>query len=103
MRKLLAAMTLLAGCATVQPTPSGPVVSSVSQELRICLDRGSLRGGQEVHFSRTVCKRTLPKTPLLSCIAQSTGTGEVIRLLEDGCALVRLPADSLVQPGDEAQ
>jgi hypothetical protein len=102
MKQSLLAL-LLAGCATTQSTPAGPKVTVVGSDVQVCLDHGELHAGEQVQLVRRVCRPRTPKTTALECTSQPIAGGQVTRVLDAHCALVRLPTDSSVQPGDQLE
>lgn len=91
---------LVAGCATETAERPGPVVSEVVHEVRVCLDGGTLREGSRVTFSRRVCRGN-PKHVALDCRYAPIGTGQVVRVLDQRCALVEIADDGDVHSGDQ--
>lgn len=100
MNKLLVCVVLV-GCAeTAAPARSGPLITEVSHEVRVCQDGAAFREGGRVRFQRAIC-HTHPKLMTQRCLDLETGVGQVLRVLDDKCALVLVPADSDVRAGDE--
>ncbi len=99
----IAAALLMAACAATPARPAGPAVTVVSHEAQVCIDSGHLQPGAQVQFVRRVCRQRTPKVTILDCTAESIGSAQVVRLVDERCAIVRLPLDSQLQPGDQIE
>ena len=97
--RLLGLFVLLAGCATTAATPAASV-ESVTQEAQICGDARSLHAGDSIRFQRRTCTPLNAKSSVLRCAVVDVERGEVIRVVDDRCAVVRVAAGVVVQPGD---
>jgi hypothetical protein len=93
---------LVAGCAATA-TPRGLVVTRVDREARLCLERAGLQAGQQLRFKRRVCAYVPPKNLVRTCHDEPVETAEVLRVIDDHCVLVILPADGRIDPGDEVE
>ena len=91
---------LVAGCATEMPARPGPVVTEVGWQVRVCVDSGALREGSRVTFTRAACRET-PKHMSKECVDIESGTGKVVRVLDERCALVEVSPDVDVRSGDK--
>ena len=101
--KLSIVALFLSGCAGVQPTARGPVISQLDRDTLICFSQpsGALLEGEEVRFSRSVSRPLNPKSTVLTTHLEPVGTGRIARVLDECCSIVQLPFDSDVRPGDE--
>jgi hypothetical protein len=91
----------LAGCATIEPAASkGSTVTEVRRETRLCLDQSFFREGAEVWFQRHVCHQH-PKHFGQECRDVPSASGQVVRVIDDHCAVISLGPDADVRPGDE--
>ena len=101
MRSLMC-LLLLGGCAeTAAPTaPSGPTVETVTQEAQVCGDVHALRAGDWIEFQRRVCATLNPKSSVLRCAIENVDRGEILRVVDARCAIVRVAAGIAIRPGD---
>jgi hypothetical protein len=100
MKKLLSLVFILGGCAAATPAPRGPVVASVEREVRVCVDTGAPRAGEEIHFQRRVCRPASPKIAHQICTLEPSGSGRVLQTLDTHCAVVSVPAGGEPDRGD---
>jgi hypothetical protein len=100
MLKTIGIVTLLAGCATAPVAPDAPTVASVTQEVQVCGSARSFHVGEQVRFTRRECKPLSAKVVVLRCADEEVDRGEVVRVVDDRCAVVRVAAGGVVQPGD---
>ena len=93
------------GCATTPTTATstGPVVTRVDREERLCLDHGALQAGQQVRLKRQVCGYVPPKNLVRVCHEEVVERAEVVRVVDQHCAEVALPAGEHVEPGDAVE
>ena len=100
--RLLIPLVLLAGCGTTSTTVAtpGPSVESVTQEARVCGDARALHAGDWIAFQRRSCTPLNAKSSVVHCTVENVDRGEVIRVGDDRCAIVRVAAGVVVQPGD---
>src|SRR5262249_39715016 len=96
---------LLFGCATDPPAVSsaGPFVASVTQEAEVCGNPHALHPGDWIRFERRVCAPLNAKSSVVRCEPREVERGEVVRVVDGRCAVVRLAAGVAVQPGDTWQ
>jgi hypothetical protein len=100
MNKLACVLLLAAGCATAS-APRGPQVVSVSEGVQVCADRAALVEGQEVRFSRRVCRQTSPKVTAPICESQTEAVGQATQVVDGRCATIQLALGADVRPGDQ--
>jgi hypothetical protein len=94
---------LLIGCAAEvaeAPVVRGPRVTEVQRELRVCVEQGSLSENSRVQFSRNVCTQVNAKLTVTRCHVEAVATAKVVRILDPSCALVAVPVNSTIEPGD---
>jgi hypothetical protein len=70
------------------------------QEAQVCGDAGALRAGQSIQFRRRVCAPLNAKSSVLRCAVEDVDRGEVVRVLDARCAVVRFAGGAGVQAGD---
>lgn len=101
MLKRIGIVTLLAGCATAPVAPAAPTVASVTQEVQVCGEASSFHVGEQVRFTRRECKPLSAKVVVLRCADEEIDRGEIVRVVDDRCAVVRVAASSTVRRGDQ--
>jgi hypothetical protein len=91
----------LAGCATAAPVAQvDRQIESVTQEVEVCGDADSPGVGQPVRFRRRSCAPLNAKSSVLHCAVADIARGEVIRVVDKRCAVVRVAGGVGVQAGD---
>jgi hypothetical protein len=91
----------VAGCAATPVAPAPPAVVSVTQDVQICGAAGAFHLGEQVRFTRRACQTLSPKSSVLRCGDADVDRGEVVRLVDERCAAVRLAAGSAVRGSDQ--
>lgn len=91
---------LLAGCATAPLPRAGATVVRVTREVQLSLEGAPPHPGDHGTLTRRVCKPLTPKTTAMTCVEQEVDAAEVVRVLDDGRAVVRLAGDADVRAGD---
>ena len=100
MRARLLGMLILAGCATSATPAARPTIVSVHDEVRICLDAGGLRVGQQVRFLRSVCKPLNAKSSVVHCTPEPIADGEIVRVDGARCAEVHVRSGTTPETSD---
>ena len=101
MNKLLV-LLMLTGCATSQIPPETRIVE-ISQETRVCVDRVPLSAGEQITVRRKNCHPATAKTMALRCGPEQVEAAEVLHVVDERCAIVRLPSDAQLHAGDVLQ
>jgi len=92
LRFSLFASLLQIGCTTTRPERTASTVA----EARLCLEPGALQPGQRVRVERRTCEG-------LDCTVDPVARGEVVRLVGDRCAMVRIGMGAPIHRGDEVE
>lgn len=92
---------VLTGCATAgSGAPPAPSVERVAQEAQVCGDTRSLRAGDSIQFQRRVCAPLNAKSSIVRCTVENVERGEVVRRVDERCAIVRVAGSFVMQPAD---
>jgi hypothetical protein len=87
------------GCAsTFSATPTS--LSMSGRQAQLCLDEGAPRAGQTLRVQRTVCRRDERAPNGVACAVEPIAAGEVVRTVDDHCAVVRIASNFIVTRGD---
>jgi hypothetical protein len=98
MMKQIVVVLALSGCAST--LPSGRSTFGKERQAQLCLDDGALRVGNALSVERNVCRRD-PRAPdRVVCSDERIGTGEVVRVTDQRCAIVRLATTMTIERGD---
>jgi hypothetical protein len=90
VRILCLASFLLMGCTTLRPERPASTVA----DARLCLEAGALRAGQRIRVERRTCEG-------LACTLDPVARGEVVRVVDERCAIVRVASSAPIRRGDE--
>jgi hypothetical protein len=102
MKSTLFGVIVLSGCAMVS-AGSEPRVVRVDVETQVCVDHVSLRAGQALSLHRRVCRERSPKNTTFVCADELVANAVVVRVIDDRCAVIRLPRDVEVQERDRIE
>jgi hypothetical protein len=83
---------LLLGCTTTRPER----LTSTVAEARLCLEAGVLQPGQRFRVERRSCEGP-------ACTLDPVARGEVLRVVDDRCAIVRLASGVSIHRGDKLE
>jgi len=100
MRTWLTLFVVMAASVTAAAKPAGPKIESATHETRVCTGGEIPPAGTPVSVMRRVCQPLDAKRIIMRCMTQEIARGEIVRADGKGCAIVRVPNGSEVQPGD---
>jgi hypothetical protein len=90
----------LGGCATALPS-SRSNLGEAGLKAQLCVSDGALRAGQTIRVLRNVCSRDPHASSV--CALEPIGQGEVVRTVDERCAIVRIAMTTPAERGDRIE
>jgi hypothetical protein len=70
------------------------------RQAQLCLDDGAPRPGQTLRVQRSVCRLDPHAPDRVRCSFEPIGRGEVVRAVDERCALVRITSAAVIRTSD---
>ena len=109
MNRLLVVVLLAAAGCNAHLAMRGSVVMKVSDtDAHICMGRGEVKTGEEVHLYRNVCREGRGPAKVSdatngSCRKEPAGNGKVTEVLNEHYSVVRFTPGTQFQEGDTVE